>query len=148
MVIGVEPHILLRLRLRPVLTRLCALGIFDCDDREDAMPEETDTPKPDLPDYTKKYFTDRHKDLKKLDRLLPETRDVLASLSPEEVQVLDRIGIALENDIERTGGIGGGAEVTEEYVEVETAEGDEIVEYAAESVSPGSSLFSYPFVVH
>ena len=111
------------------------------------MPEET-TPKPDLPDYTKKYFTDRHKDLKKLDRLLPETRDVLASLSPEEVQVLDRIGIALENDIERTGGIGGGAEVTEEYVEVETAEGEEIVEYAAESVSPGSSLFSYPFVVH
>jgi hypothetical protein len=147
MVIGVEPHILLRLRLRPVLTRLGALGIFDRVDREDAMPEETDTPKPDLPDYTRKYFTDRGLDLRKLD-LLPETRDVLASLSPEEVQVLDRIGISLENDIKRTGGIGGEVEVTEEYVEVETAEGEEIVEYAADTVSPGSSLMSYPFVVH
>ena len=111
------------------------------------MPEETDTPKPDLPDYTRKYFTDRGLDLSRLDRL-PETRAVLASLSPEEVQVLDRIGISLENDIKRTGGIGGEVEVTEEYVEVETAEGEEIVEYAADTVSPGSSLMSYPFVVH
>ena len=110
------------------------------------MPEETDTPKPDLPDYTKKYFTNRGLDLRKLD-LLPETRDVLASLSPEEVQVLDRIGISLENDIKRTGGIGDETGVTEEYVDVETADG-ELVEYAADSVSPGSSLFSYPFVVH
>src|SRR4249919_82503 len=77
MVIGVEPHILLRLRLRPVLTWLCALGIFDRVDREDAMPEENDTPKPDLPDYVKEYFTGRQKDLKLLDRKLPETRDVL-----------------------------------------------------------------------
>ena len=37
--------------------------------------------------------------------------------------------------------------MTEEYVDVETADG-ELVEYAADSVSPGSSLFSYPFVVH
>lgn len=110
------------------------------------MPEESETPKPDLPDHVKKYFADRHKDLKLLDRL-PETRKVLASLSPEEVQVLDRIGISLENDIERTGGIGGDVEVTEEYVEAETVDGDEIVEYSAD-VSPGSSLMSYPFVVH
>jgi hypothetical protein len=80
----------------------------------------------ELPDHVKKYFTDRNLDYHKLDRL-PETREVFLKLSPDEVGLLDRVGVHLESDFRH---------------------GHSVPEEEDASVAPGATLRSYVFAIH
>jgi hypothetical protein len=82
------------------------------------MPEDSGAaPKPELPDYVKRYFEDRHLNPDKLE-LLPRTRELFAShLSEAQVQLLDRIGVELELDLKHGGGVDPGDAPQEEAPE-------------------------------
>jgi hypothetical protein len=70
------------------------------------MPEDSGAaPKPELPDYVIQYFKRRQLKPEKLD-LLPTTRDYFAShISEAEVQLLDRIGAKIDDDLKNGGGV-------------------------------------------